>query len=81
MTTTLPTTAGNMEGGPIHTGVDSVTRNTRHAARPSLPLKGISITEVKGESNLCPPLPPCGMDSKEWDNPPLPTRKALRAST
>ena len=79
-TTTLPTTAGNMEGGAIRTVVDLVIRNTRHAALPFLTQKGISTTEVEGEGNLCPPLPLCGRDSKAWDYPPLPIRKALMAS-
>jgi hypothetical protein len=52
-TMTLPTMAGNMEGGAIRTGADSVTRNTRHAACPSLTQKGISTTEVEGKDNLC----------------------------
>ena len=41
-TTTLPTTAGNIEGGAIRTvAASSVTQNTRHAAYPSLTQKGI----------------------------------------
>jgi len=79
-TTTLPTTAGNMEGGAIRTVADLVIRNTRHAALPFLTQKGISTTEVEGGGNLCPPLPPCGRDSKAWHYPPLPIRKALMAS-
>ena len=39
------------------------------------------MTEVEEEGNLCPPPPPRGRDSKEWDNPPLPTHKALKACT
>ncbi len=80
-TTTSPTTAGNMEGGAICTGADSVTRNTRHAAPPSSTQKGISTTEVEEEGNLCPPPPPRGRDSRKWDSPPLPTHKALKACT
>ena len=68
-TTTSPTTAGNMEGGTICTGADSVTWNTRHAALPFSTQKGISTTEVEEEGNLlCPPPPPRGMDSKDWDS-------------
>ncbi len=78
-TTTLPTTAGNMDGGAICTVTDSVIWNTRHAALPFLPQKGISMMEVEGEGNLCPLLPPRGRDSKEWDSPPLPIRKDLMA--
>ena len=37
------------------------------------------MTAVEEEGNLCPPPPPRGRDSKEWDNPPLPTHKALKA--
>ena len=40
-TTTLLTTAGTMEVGAICTAAASVTRNTRHAARPSSTRKGI----------------------------------------
>ncbi len=57
-TTTSPTTAGNMEGGAIRTGADSVTRNTRHTALPFSTQKGISTTEVKEEGNLLCPHPP-----------------------
>ena len=64
-TTILPMTAGNMEGGAIRTVLDSVIWNTRHTALPFLTQKGISTTEVEEEGNLCPPLPPRGMDSKE----------------
>ena len=79
-TTTLPMTAGNMEGGAIRTVEDSVIWNTRHTALQFLTQKGISTTEVEGEGNLCPPLPPCGRESRAWDYPPLPIRKALMAS-
>ena len=71
----------SLEGGAICTVVDSVIWNTRHAALPFLTQKGISMTESEGEGNRCPPLPPCGRDSKAWDYPPLPIHKALMAST
>jgi hypothetical protein len=81
-TTTSPTTAGNMEGGNICTGADSVTQNTRHTALPFSTQKGISTTEVEEEGNLLCPLPPLrGMDSKVWDSQPLLIRKALMACT
>ena len=81
-TTTSPTMAGNMEGGAICTGADSVTWNMRHAALPFSTQKGISTTEVEEEGNLLCPLPPlCGMDSKVWDSQPLLIRKALMACT
>jgi len=57
-TTTLPTTAGNMEGGAICTVVDLVIQNTRHAALPFLTQKGISTTEVEGGAEPMPPAPP-----------------------
>ena len=69
-----------MEGGAIRTVADLVIWNMRPAALPFLTQKGISTTEVEGEGNLCPPLPLCGRDSKAWDYPPLPIRKALMAS-
>ncbi len=39
------------------------------------------MTEVEGEGNLlCPPLPLCGRERKQWDYPLLLIRKASLAN-